>query len=450
MALNFIIEKKLPGKMGRVGVIQTAHGEIKTPAFVTVGTKATAKALTPELVKASGAQVVLSNTYHLYLQPGDEIVKNAGGLGKFMNWSGPTMTDSGGFQVFSLGAAYGKGIGKVTKKNKELLLPEAGNDTDDKEATPRLVQIDHDGVMFRSHINGDAHYFTPEKSIEIQHNLGADIIFAFDECTSPEEPIHYQREALDRTHRWAKRSLDHHVKLSQNSHSSRPDPTPNPFPNGNSAQAGRIEDSDLMGQTLPLTPIKSESFSPALFGIVQGGRHEELRKESAKVLAEMEIGGKGFDGYGIGGSFAKEDMGTAVQWVNEILPEDKPRHLLGIGEPLDLFDAVENGCDLFDCVTPTRLGRNGTIFTHKGKIHIENAQYTTDYTPIEEGCTCYACTNYTRAYIAHLFRAKEMLAGTLASTHNLHFIVQMVDKMRQAILDGNFEEYKKAFLDNYK
>lgn len=396
---SFKIEQELKDKLGRAGRIETAHGVINTPAFVTVGTQATVKALTPEMVASVGAEVVLANTYHLYLQPGDEIVKKAGGLGKFMNWSGPTMTDSGGFQVFSLGAAYGKGISKVTKKNQELLLPEAGNDPDDKEGKPRLVQIDRDGVMFRSHLNGDAHYFTPEKSMEIQHNLGADIIFAFDECTSPMEPIHYQREALDRTHRWAKRSLEHHKK----------------------AKTGQ-----------------------AIFGIVQGGRHEELRKESAATLAAMD-----FDGFGIGGSFAKEDMGTAVEWVNSVLPDEKPRHLLGIGEPLDLFQAVENGCDLFDCVTPTRLGRNGTIYTKKGKIHIMNAEYVTDFEPIERGCGCYACQHYTKAYVAHLFRGKEMLAGTLASVHNLHFLVNMVKGMRQAILDGSFDKYKENFLASY-
>jgi queuine tRNA-ribosyltransferase len=409
VSLTFTIQQKLKDRLGRAGLLRTPHGDIHTPAFVTVGTKATVKALTPEMVASVGAEVVLANTYHLYLQPGDEIVKQAGGLGKFMNWKGPTMTDSGGFQVFSLGAAYGKDIGKISK-NKELLLPEAGYDTDESEKKPRLVQIDREGVMFRSHLNGDSHYFTPEKSIEIQHNLGADIIFAFDECTGPTEPMHYQREALDRTHRWAQKSLDYHHKLRTTS-----------------------------GE------------GPALFGIVQGGRHEHLRKESAQILSEMKTeSGKGFDGFGIGGSFAKEDMNTAVQWVNEILPEEKPRHLLGIGEPLDLFGAVENGCDLFDCVTPTRLGRNGTIYTKFGKIHISNAEYTTDFMPIEEGCDCYACKNYTKAYIAHLFRGKEMLAGTLASVHNLHFLVNMVRGMRQAILDGNFEEYKENFLRYYK
>lgn len=396
-SFNFKIEKKLDKKLGRAGVIETEHGSINTPAFVTVGTKGTVKALTPEMVKDLGADVVLANTYHLYLQPGDELVKQAGGLGKFMNWQGPTMTDSGGFQVFSLGAAYGNDIGKITKKNEELLLPEAGNDEDVKV---KLVKIDREGVMFRSHLDGSAHYFTPEKSIEIQHNLGADIIFAFDECTSPMESLHYQREALERTHRWAKKSLGHHKKLGG---------------------------------------------PQALFGIVQGGRHENLRKESAEV-----IGGMDFDGFGIGGSFAKEDMNTAVQWVNGILPEEKPRHLLGIGEPLDLFCAVEHGCDLFDCVAPTRMGRTGSLYTRFGKINLFNAQFVSDFTPVDGECGCYTCTHYTRAYLSHLFRAKEMLAATLSSIHNLYFIIHLVKKMRQAILDGNFEEYKDEFLSTYK
>jgi queuine tRNA-ribosyltransferase len=399
MTSFFTIEKKLAG-LGRAGVVHTPHGDILTPAFVPVGTKATIKGLTPDSVRDLGAQVVLANTYHLYLQPGDEVLQQAGGLGKFMNWAGPTMTDSGGFQVFSLGAAYGKGISKITKINPELLLPEAAKE----DGVPKLVSIDRNGVMFRSHLDGSAHYFTPEKSIEIQHNLAADIIFAFDECTSPTEPIHYQREALDRTHAWAKRSLDRHKDLSR--------------------QAGK--------------------FPQALFGIVQGGRHEELRKESAKF-----IGGLDFDGFGIGGSFAKEDMTTAVQWVNEILPEEKPRHLLGIGDPLDIFNAVERGCDLFDCVAPTRNGRNGTVYTSHGQMHLLNTTFRADFSPLDANCDCYTCKHYTRAYVAHLFHAKEMLGGVLASIHNVHFIVNLVATMRQAILDDSFPAFKKAFLEDY-
>jgi queuine tRNA-ribosyltransferase len=404
--IQFKIEKKLKNKLGRAGVLKTPHGDIKTPAFVSVGTKATIKGLTSEQVKELGAQVVLANTYHLYLQPGDELVKAAGGLHSFMNWSGPVMTDSGGFQVFSLGAAYGTGISKLLKKNQELLLPEAGNDTDESEkAKARLVKIDREGVMFRSHLDGSAHYFTPEKSIDIQHNLGADIIFAFDECTSPTESIHYQREALDRTHKWARQSLEYHKSRS----------------------------------------LPSALGSQALFGIVQGGRHEDLRKESAKVIGSMD-----FEGFGIGGSFAKEDMSTAVEWVNEILPEEKPRHLLGIGEPLDLFQAIENGCDLFDCVAPTRNGRNGTLYTKQGKIHITNAQYMNDFTPLDPGCGCSTCKNYSKAYIQHLFRSKEMLAGVLASVHNLYFIIHMVNDIREAILNNSFENFKINFLSRYK
>ncbi len=403
MAIDFKIQKKLEGKLGRVGILKTPHGVIETPAFVVVGTKATVKSVNSEQVRDAGAQVVLANTYHLYLQPGDEIIKKMGGLNKMMNWSGPTMTDSGGFQVFSLGAAYGKGISKVIQiTDPSLMIPERFDDT----LAPRLAKIGQDGVSFTSHLDGSVHYITPEKSIQIQHNIGADMIFAFDECTSPSEDLKYQEEALERTHSWAKRSLEEHARLN-----------------------------------------KEDKIS--LFGIIQGGREEHLRKKSAKVISDMEVEGKKFDGFGIGGSFAKEDMSTAVKWVNEILPEEKPRHLLGIGEPEDLFMGIEAGVDLFDCVLPTRLGRNGTIYTKEGKIHIMNAQYREDMTPIEDDCECYTCKNYTRAYIAHLFHGKEMLAGTLASIHNIYFIVNLVKKIRQSIIDGNFEEYKKDFLKNY-
>ncbi len=394
--MEFKIEKKLKNSLGRAGVLNTPHGEILTPAFVAVATKATVKSLNSEQVKNAGTQMVLGNTYHLYLQPGDEVVAKAGGLGKFMNWLGPTMTDSGGFQVFSLGAAYGKGISKVVKiTDPSLLIPERFDDSD----APRLAKIGADGVSFKSHLDGSIHYITPEKSIEVQHNLGADIIFAFDECTSPVEDLKYQEEALNRTHAWAKRCLEEHIRLGGNQ---------------------------------------------VLFGIVQGGRDENLRKKSAEFISSLD-----FDGFGIGGSFAKEDMSTAVKWVNEILPEEKPRHLLGIGEPEDLFMGIENGVDLFDCVLPTRLGRNGTIYTKYGKIHIENTKYRDDFTPIDEGCECYTCSGYTRAYIAHLFHGKEMLAGTLASIHNLHFIVGLVARIRQSILNDTFFEFKKEFLSKY-
>jgi len=429
--MNFKIEKKLKGKLGRVGVISTPHGEIHTPAFVPVGTKGSVKTLTPEQLMDLGAEVVLGNTYHLYLQPGDELVAKAGGLGKFMNWRGPTMTDSGGFQVFSLGVAYGKDISKVIKiTDPSLMIPERFDDS----LAPRLAKIGQDGVSFKSHLDGSIHYITPEKSIQIQHNLGADIIFAFDECTSPSEDIKYQEEALERTHRWAERSLEEHKRLSSEKESYL---------------AGSL--SDPVGSALPLgssafeRPRNENSFSPLIFGIVQGGRDEKLRKKSAKFISSLD-----FDGFGIGGSFAKEDMSSAVKWVNEELPEEKPRHLLGIGEPEDLFEGIENGVDLFDCVAPTRLGRNGSIYTKKGRMIIMNQAFRDDFKPIEEDCACYTCKNYSRAYIAHLFHAKEMLAGTLASIHNLYFITNLVKNIRQSILDDNFFEFKEEFLKIYE
>jgi len=410
--LKFKIEKKLKNSLGRAGVLKTAHGDILTPAFVPVGTKATIKALTTEQVLDLGAQVILANTYHLYLQPGSKLIAQMGGLHKFMHWNGPIITDSGGFQVFSLGIAYGKDISKLTKiTDPSFLIPERFDDTD----APRLAKIGQDGVSFKSHLDGSIHYITPEKSIQIQHDLGADIIFAFDECTSPSEDLKYQAEALERTHRWAERSLAEHQKL----------------------EGGKKQ--DLKGaQGLALRSPQ------ALFGIVQGGREESLRKKSAKFIGSLN-----FDGFGIGGSFAKEDMSTAVRWVNEILPEAKPRHLLGIGEPEDLFMGIENGVDLFDCVAPTRQARNGTLYTGKGKINILNKEYRNNFLPIEKNCECYTCKNYSRAYLSHLFHGKEMLAGMLASIHNLYFIVNLVKKIRQSILDENFFEFKEKFLREY-
>ncbi len=458
--MNFKIEKKLNGKLGRVGILETPHGIIHTPAFVAVGTKATIKSLNPEQVRDAGTEVVLGNTYHLFLQPGDEIVRDAGGIGKFMNWHGPTMTDSGGFQVFSLGAAYGKDISKITKiTDPSLLIPERFDDSD----APRLAKIGQDGVSFKSHLDGAIHYITPEKSIQIQHNLGADIIFAFDECTSPTEDLKYQGEALERTHRWAERSLKEHLKLnssvSSNFLAAHPSPDTEWDPTAQKIERNGTQENQKQTQANGLAEHGARNRGPenefvsdfpqALFGIVQGGREESLRKESAKIISEINVDGKYFDGFGIGGSFAKEDMSSAVRWVNEILPEEKPRHLLGIGEPEDLFMGIENGVDLFDCVLPTRLGRNGTVYTKYGKIIMTNKKFRDDYTPIEKDCECYSCKNYTRCYVAHLFHGKEMLAGTLASIHNLYFIVNLVKKIRQSILDDNFFEFKKEFLDMY-
>ena len=471
---NFKIEKKMKNGLGRAGIIHTAHGDIETPAFVTVGTKATVKALTPEMVNSLGAQVVLANTYHLYLQPGDELIKKAGGLHKFMNYDGPMMTDSGGFQVFSLGAAYGEGgisklvSGKqVSNKSKtpycarldiaqtgkmgiteeclksDLATRDTTSNLGLEEPIAKLAKIDEDGVTFKSVIDGSEHRFTPERSMQIQHNLGADIIFAFDECTSPLADYEYQKEAMDRTHRWAERSLKEHQRLNCEANSKSDlviqSTTSNHPPLDESSEAGAK--SHLAPISLKLRGAGTRemtSHQPALFGIVQGGRHQDLREESARVIGAMD-----FDGFGIGGSFNKEDMGTAVGWVSKILPEDKPRHLLGIGEPADIIEGVKNGADTFDCVTPTRMARNGTLMVKSGRVNIFNAQYREDFGVIEEGCGCYTCqlnsdgsAKYSRAYLAHLFRAKEILASTLASIHNLYFLINLTKQIRRDILEG--------------
>lgn len=406
---GFQIEKKLgSGKLGRAGTIYTPHGNIATPAFIVVGTKATIKSLSPEQVTALGTEAVLANTYHLYLEPGAQIVKDHGGFAKMMGWQGPTFTDSGGFQVFSLGAALGHGVSKIAT-SEEISAHEASESRKAKEdkntsTHEKLAQIDDDGVTFKSVIDGSSHRFTPEISMQIQHDLGGDIFFAFDECTSPLAPVSYLRTALDRTHAWAKRSLSEHQKL------------------GVSGATGSVQ---------------------ALFGVVQGGAHEELRRESARTLGSMD-----FDGYGIGGSFTKDDISTAVRWVNEELPEDRPRHLLGIGEPIDLFLGIENGVDTFDCVAPTRIARNGALYTHDGRINILNAKYRSDMSPVCEDENCYA-HQYTKSYLSHLFRADEMFASTIASIHNLHFIVSLVKKIRQSILGDNFEDFKSQTLARY-
>jgi queuine tRNA-ribosyltransferase len=439
--MRFKIEKKLKNFLGRAGVITTPHGIIETPAFVAVATKGTVKSLTPEQVMDTGAQIVLANTYHLYLEPGDDIVKALGGLNKMMNWNGPTMTDSGGFQVFSLGVAFEYGISKfIALDSPPSQIVEEAYDALRKN---KKAHVTEDGVKFQSIIDGSEHFFSPEKSIQIQHNIGADIIFAFDECTSPHATYKYIKESMERTHRWAERSLAEHKKLGAETEYSL---------------AGSL--STPSGVALPLgssaceTPRQENSVSaPALFGIVQGGRYKDLREESARFMAGLGTAGpergEGFDGFGIGGSFIKEDMNEAVKWVNTILPEEKPRHLLGVGEPADLFGAVENGCDLFDCVSPTRIARNGALYTKHGKINIMNTKYRNDLSPIEQGCGCYSCKNYTRAYLAHLFHSKEMLATTLASIHNLYFIVNLVKKIRQSILDDNFFEFKEDFFNGY-
>lgn len=400
-AINFEIKNRLEGTLARTGVIETPHGQIKTPAYIAGGTNATVKAMTPEQIASTGAQAVLANTYHLMLRPGADILKKAGGIHKFMNWNAPTFTDSGGFQVFSLGMAYKKGIDATShiSKGDSNLAKHSGN---------QLAKVGEDGVWFKSHISGEKIFMSPEISMELQHKIGADIHMAFDELTSPLAGRAQIKSALDKTHAWAERCLVRHDELNRQH-----------LDNGEPLQA--------------------------LFAVVQGAREEDFRKESAEFL-----GSRNFEGYGIGGIFQPEEIPEVLTWVNTTLPEGKPRHLLGMGaQPADLFLGVEYGIDTFDCVAPTRQARNGAIFTYDGRINIKNAGFKEDFSPIDKECGCYACQNFTRAYINHLFRADEILASTLASIHNEYFVINTVDRIRESLENGTFFEFKREFLARY-
>ena len=363
-----MFEYELIAKEGRarVGVFKTPHGDLNTPVFAPVGTQATVKTLTPEHLKELGASLVLSNTYHLYLRPGDELVAEMGGLHKFMQWPNPMLTDSGGFQVFSLA---------LTRK------------------------IDDDGVTFKSHIDGSTHRFTPEKSILIQENLGADIIMAFDECSDPNDRA-YSRIAMERTHRWAERSLKAHVRPDQ-----------------------------------------------ALFGIVQGGVDPDLRATSAEFIASMPFPGIAIGGLSVGET--KDEMHHSLDIVTPLLPEQKPRYLMGVGTPEDLINGIARGVDIFDCVLPTRLARHHAAFSSNGRLNLMNATFKRDPRPIDETCDCYTCQTFTRAYIRHLITAKELLAGTLISIHNLHALIQLVKDIRGYILEGSFESKIPSLLEQW-
>ena len=400
-----------PGKHGRTGTIHTPHGDIETPAFIPVATKATVKTLTPEQIRHVGAQAILSNAYHLYLQPGDEIVDEAGGLAAFANWQGPTYTDSGGFQVMSLGVGF----------KKVLAMGTAGlTDSDIRAANKdRMARVDDDGVDFKSIIDGSAHRFTPEKSMQIQHHLGADIMFAFDELTTLVDTREYQEHSVERTRRWAKRCLDEHDRLTRARASTHPD---------------RPEQ--------------------ALWGVVQGAQWEDLRREATRGLLELDrqardAGKRGFGGFGIGGALEKDILGTIVGWVTDELPADKPRHLLGISEPDDIFVSVEAGADTFDCVAPTRLGRRGGVYTLDGRMNLSSSRFKRDFAGIDDEFGGYVSTNYSRAYIHHLLKAKEFLAGTLCTMHNLEFMIRLVDNIRRAIGAGEYEAYRDEFLGRY-
>lgn len=399
---GFTVGTQLTGALGRTGVIDTPHGSINTPAFIAVGTKATVKAVLPESMLALGAPAVLANAYHLYLQPGADIVDDAGGLGKFMNWPGPTFTDSGGFQVMSLGAGFKKVIAMDTVSVTDDDVIAAGKE--------RMAHVDDDGVTFKSHLDGTTHRFTPEISMRVQHQLGADIMFAFDELTTLMNTRGYQIESLERTRRWAERCLAEHRQLTQQ---------------------------------------RADKPYQALFGVVQGAQYADLRRRAARDLATMSVGGQRFNGFGIGGALEKENLGTIVGWVCAELPEDKPRHLLGISEPDDFFAAIEQGADTFDCVQPSRVARNAAVYAADGRFNLTTAANRRAFAPIDAECDCYTCAHYTRAYLHHLFKAKEMLAATLATIHNERFTVRLVDQIRESIEQGRFAEFRAAYLGRF-
>jgi queuine tRNA-ribosyltransferase len=363
---NSPFEYRLIAREGRAraGIFRTPHGEFQTPVFAPVGTQATVKALTPEQLEQLGAALILGNTYHLYLRPGDELIAEMGGLHKFMNWDRPILTDSGGFQVFSL-----------AEKRK----------------------IDDDGVTFRSHIDGSTHRFTPEKAIQIQENLGADIIMAFDECASPYDRKYITR-AMQRTHAWAERCKQ--AKKNSNQ---------------------------------------------ALFGIVQGGIFPDLRAESAEYIASLDFPGNAIGGLSVGET--KQEMQAMLEVVDKILPEERPRYLMGVGTPADLVNGVMRGVDMFDCVLPTRLARHNAALTRVGRINMVNAAHADNPLPIDDGCTCYTCRNFSCAYIRHLIIAKEMLAATLLSIHNLHTLIVLTQEIREAIIQGDFKRFAAKFME---
>lgn len=370
-AVTFDLLKTDTRTKARRGTVHTPHGDIQTPIFMPVGTAATVKAMRPEQVKVLGAQIILSNTYHLYLRPGHEIVREAGGLHKFMNWDGPILTDSGGFQVFSLGA---------------------------------MRKISEEGVQFRSHIDGSKHMLSPEKSIEIQHALGSDIIMAFDECAPYPADRDYVKSSLELTTRWLKRCKTFHEG------------------------SGR-------------TDIQS------LFGIQQGGTYKDLRKQSSEEIVALDLPGYAIGGLSVGEP--KELMYDVMDDCVDMLPADKPRYLMGVGSPDCLFEGVERGIDMFDCVLPTRIARHGMAMTSRGRVNIKNAQYERDFTPLDPECDCYTCRNYSKAYLRHLFKCDEILSSMLMTNHNLHFLVNTMTNIRQAIDEDRFTDYKKEFYDKY-
>lgn len=367
-AVTYELIKKDSRTKARRGRVNTPHGPIETPVFMPVGTAGTVKAMKPEEVRDMGAQIILGNTYHLYLRPGHEVVKAAGGLHKFMNWERAILTDSGGFQVFSLGA---------------------------------MRKISEEGVEFRSHIDGSKHMLSPEKSMEIQNALGSDIMMAFDECAPYPADRNYVKNSLERTTRWLNRCKEYHKNTEQQS----------------------------------------------LFGIMQGGMYKDLRKQSAEEIVELDLPGYAIGGLSVGEP--KEIMYEVMDDCVDYLPADKPRYLMGVGSPDCLFEGVERGIDMFDCVLPTRIARHGMAMTSQGRVNIKNAKYERDFTPLDPNCDCYTCRNYSKAYLRHLFKSDEILSSMLMTTHNLHFLVNTMAGIRKAIEEDRFLEYKKEFYDSY-
>ena len=369
MKIKYTLLHKDENSNARYGKLETNYGTFETPMFMPVGTKATVKSLSPEELKAAHSGIILSNTYHLWLRPGEDIIDKAGGLHKFMNYDGPILTDSGGFQVFSL------------VKNKEK-------------------DITEEGVTFKSHINGEKLFLTPEKSIEVQNKLDSDIAMSFDECPPYPSTYEYMKSSVERTLRWAKRGKE-------------------AFNNPNQS----------------------------LFGIVQGGEFEDLREYSCKETVKLD-----FDGYSIGGTSVGEDKDTMYKMIDygiKYLPTDKVRYLMGVGDPIDIIEGVIRGVDIFDCVLPTRIARHGQAFTSEGKINFNNAKYKEDFSPVEEGCDCYTCKNYTKAYVRHLITTDEMLGGRLLSIHNIRFLIKLTEELREAIKENRVLEYKEEFLSKY-
>ena len=397
----FEVKTRSKTSRARAGIITTPHGKIQTPYLIPVATAAIVRGLDQKDMESLGAEVLLANTYHLHLRPGEKIIKRLGGLHKFMNWQKPLFTDSGGFQAFSLGYGMEHNINKIGS-----FFP--GNKTAKKEdRQERKAVIDDNGITFKAHDSGKLIHLNPEKSIKIQQALGADIILALDECTSPLSDYDYTKISMERTHRWAVESLKWHKKKAK---------------------------------------------KQSLYGIIQGGEYKDLRLKSAKFISSL-----GFDGIAIGGSLgkSKKDMHNILEWVMPLLPEGKPRHLLGIGGIDDVFECVERGIDTFDCVLPTRVARRGSLFIspkaggrikNKFRLNIDNAKYKTDKNPIDNGCNCLTCKNYSRAYLSHLFRTKEIAYYRLSSVHNVNFMLRLMEKIRDSIGNNSFDKLKKQWL----